>query len=839
MDAPGSTTWNTADLLGETRWMRALARRLAQGTAEEDDALQDAFVAALEREPRSDRSLRPWLARVLRNRIALARRGAARRWAREREAAAAEALPATDEMLERAELHARVVRALTELREPQRGVLLERFFGELSPAAIARRRGVPAATVRSWIHRGLRELRAELDRSFGDDRERCGWALLALARPAHVAPPLVRPTLLESLKTMTPANPLLLAATALVVAGGLYRLGTDSPPGLAGPLPSSASAAPLEPAGPSPSPRLAFGPPETTSPASQDEAPVKGTLRDPGGHPLREFALELRHAGAEDDAAWSDPELVVTDGEGHFATLGAYPAGKLRYRLIDHADLRSVARFARQFLEWREGVMGSSTGWSPTQGPITVTALVGPTFEVQLTGLGDLAPDALTGSLEPAEDEPWGPLPSAWTALAPVRAGDPAWIRFAWRLRGTSDDGRPWRLSIEGAQGTVAGEALVQWEENAASTPVAIALAPTARLEVTLTVSDALADPAVILEADPGGARRPLLPVAVEDLGDGRREVRFARGGLAPGTYRVLVSVDDVDQLADTVTLAAGEAISRAIDLGGATATTVLAGELRSASGTYHGRTFLRVSDSAGATLHYAPAEWVEQDGQWVAPFVIGNLPPSACELSLEALASYRRWSGLPVHAVPPANGLVLVCDDQEPVRELDVRVVDASTGERIQKGWSTITLQGCERSQTMVAGGGWTLFRGVPLGALTEWYAAADGYVPRWGGSDVLVEEGERLVAEVALVAGWGARIRAVRAGTIPAEPLEGVTLLLDGQPAGSTNAAGELVLTRPAAPGHISVALAGWTYVGGDLDAGTGRLEPYRPWAVLRFAP
>ena len=66
--------------------------------------------------------------------------------------------PATDEMLGRAELHARVVRALTELREPQRGVLLERFFGELSPAAIARRRGVPAATVRSWIHRGLREL---------------------------------------------------------------------------------------------------------------------------------------------------------------------------------------------------------------------------------------------------------------------------------------------------------------------------------------------------------------------------------------------------------------------------------------------------------------------------------------------------------------------------------------------------------------------------------------------------------------------------------------------------------------------------------------------------------
>ena len=67
------------ELLRETRWMRALARQLAFVPGEEaDDLVQEAVLAALERAPRTDRTLRPWLGRVLRNRLAFLRRSDAR-----------------------------------------------------------------------------------------------------------------------------------------------------------------------------------------------------------------------------------------------------------------------------------------------------------------------------------------------------------------------------------------------------------------------------------------------------------------------------------------------------------------------------------------------------------------------------------------------------------------------------------------------------------------------------------------------------------------------------------------------------------------------------------------
>ena len=64
------------------------------------------------------------------------------------------------------------------MREPYRSVLLLRFYEGLAPSEIARRRDVPAATVRSQLHRGLETLRGALDERYGDDRRR--WALAAV-----------------------------------------------------------------------------------------------------------------------------------------------------------------------------------------------------------------------------------------------------------------------------------------------------------------------------------------------------------------------------------------------------------------------------------------------------------------------------------------------------------------------------------------------------------------------------------------------------------------------------------------------------------------------------------
>ncbi|MEE8469104.1 MAG: hypothetical protein V3T22_11655 [Planctomycetota bacterium] len=40
-----------------------------------------------------------------------------------------------------------------------------------------------------------------------------------------------------------------------------------------------------------------------------------------------------------------------------------------------------------------------------------------------------------------------------------------------------------------------------------------------------------------------------------------------------------------------------------------------------------------------------------------------------------------------------------------------------------------------------------------------------------------------------------------------------------------------------RETAPQKVEVAIEGWTYVGGDLDAETGQLSKYAPWITLRF--
>jgi hypothetical protein len=426
-------------------------------------------------------------------------------------------------------------------------------------------------------------------------------------------------------------------------------------------------------------------------------------------------------------------------------------------------------------------------------------------------------------------------LPEAWVAMAPVRASDPPWIRFP-ALRGVVDGERPWRLRVEGADGLLAGEVQVELENGSLPASVTIALAPSARLDVSLVTGAQVVDPTVALEPFAGGERLWMLPVAVQVLAGGGREVHFTRTAVPAGTYRVLVSIDAFDQQVDTVTLAAGEAANRTIDLGAIAASTRVEGELRSKSGTFREPTTVCIKDAAGKVLHREPVQWLEQGGEWIAPFAVDNLPSQVCELELLSMGSHRRWSTLPMHFVPPQTGLLLICDDTESLRMLCIRVLDANTGAPVD-GWGGIALEGCETFAGMFGAKGSTTFFDVPVGALTGWYASAEGYVPRWGGLEAFVDDGKRLVADVALEPGWGARIRTVRAGTLPAEPLTGVAVLLDGQPAGITDAAGELVLVREAAPSRVEVHHEGWTYEGGDLDADTGVLEPYSAWKVLRF--
>ncbi len=166
-----------SSLAEDSRWVRALARRLVRDAASADDLAQDAWVAALQDRAVLGRLKRSWIAVVMRRRVFEQRRAEAARREREGRTARNEALPSTLDMVERAATQRDLVQAVLDLDEPYRSTILWRFFEDLSARAIARRAGVPVATVHTRLSRALDKLRARLDRQY--DGARSSLVMLA------------------------------------------------------------------------------------------------------------------------------------------------------------------------------------------------------------------------------------------------------------------------------------------------------------------------------------------------------------------------------------------------------------------------------------------------------------------------------------------------------------------------------------------------------------------------------------------------------------------------------------------------------------------------------------
>ncbi|MCK5941976.1 MAG: sigma-70 family RNA polymerase sigma factor, partial [Planctomycetes bacterium] len=177
-------------LLEELRWLRGLAAALAGGDRELTDELVQDGALALLRQRTPVRSLRGWLATVLRRRAA-ALRG--------RRLQPLDTEPVDDdgdgaaEVAARLEAQQRLNAAVLDLPDPYRAVVVGHHLDGVSLADLARRRGVPAATVRQQHKRALELLRQRLDRQQGpggSGSESGGWR-------AAVAPLLAVPGTLE------------------------------------------------------------------------------------------------------------------------------------------------------------------------------------------------------------------------------------------------------------------------------------------------------------------------------------------------------------------------------------------------------------------------------------------------------------------------------------------------------------------------------------------------------------------------------------------------------------------------------------------------------------------
>lgn len=203
-------------LLSQTSWVRDLARRLVRDPDLADDLAQEAWLAAL-RAPWSEvQSPRAWMATVLRRSLRERLRGDERRARREAERAR-DAVDECDpaDVVARAGAHRNVVDAVMQLPEHYRLVVLRRYYDGDTPAQIAASTGIPVATVKTRLQRGLAQLRAALDRDGGGDGRAWAVALVPLLdRPAAAPPPLALPGGLASLTALATVV-VLLAAVAL------------------------------------------------------------------------------------------------------------------------------------------------------------------------------------------------------------------------------------------------------------------------------------------------------------------------------------------------------------------------------------------------------------------------------------------------------------------------------------------------------------------------------------------------------------------------------------------------------------------------------------------------
>lgn len=169
-----------AQLLQHMDWIRALARQLVSDRQLADDVAQETWRQASERPPRDARNVRGWLAAVTRHVAINARRGESRRRVHEQRGARPESLPSSAELVAQTELQRDLVGFVLELDEPYRSVIVLRYFRGSTVAEIARAKGIPQATVRSQLARGLERLRERLDRTRGG-RESWMQALAPIA----------------------------------------------------------------------------------------------------------------------------------------------------------------------------------------------------------------------------------------------------------------------------------------------------------------------------------------------------------------------------------------------------------------------------------------------------------------------------------------------------------------------------------------------------------------------------------------------------------------------------------------------------------------------------------
>ena len=310
MDVPDRS--RTEDLLGEARFVQALARSLLRDADLAHDVAQDALAAALQQQHKPA-SWRAWLAAVTRRLAHAVRHDQRERSRREGLVARPEGGDDERRTLARLALHRRLCDAVLALPEPYRTAVTLRYLDGLSPRAIAGRLSRDVEVVRQHVHRGLALLRQKLDREFGD---RSGWtaAFAACGLGGMSATATLVGTVLMMKKVAV-------AACALLAVGAWWvwreRDASAPPADATGALPVAAAARGAAANAP---PAAAAVSPSTTEAVQRRELLFAVTVVDDERRPLRDVVVRCWREQGEAVVQRTDVDgraaFAPSDGKG-------------------------------------------------------------------------------------------------------------------------------------------------------------------------------------------------------------------------------------------------------------------------------------------------------------------------------------------------------------------------------------------------------------------------------------------------------------------------------------------------------------------------------------------
>ena len=213
------------ELIAHSGFVQSLAAHLLARTDGAEDVAQETWMAAMQSRRAgelSGRSLKAWLAQVVRRKaFRLRTRERSRglreeRYGQELAERGGEGSPESHSL--RAETIQRVTAAVLALKEPYQQTVLLRFYENLADQDIAKRMGVPVATVRSRLQRAKAQLRSQLRAEFDGSEARWQAALLPLLQD----PP---PAWVSTFPAITTVGGLAMTAKIKIALVGLAALG--------------------------------------------------------------------------------------------------------------------------------------------------------------------------------------------------------------------------------------------------------------------------------------------------------------------------------------------------------------------------------------------------------------------------------------------------------------------------------------------------------------------------------------------------------------------------------------------------------------------------------------